>query len=112
MADYRLDQDRFLDSLRDLADFREAAAREQLAEFKSRLDKAVKSLSTGRYRIFDTEREARERIIAALKETNALPADYIYRDSRSTSFLTVMISLRLTTCPGGLPSNFSSTTLA
>ena len=35
-----------------------------------------------------------------------------YWHSRSTSFLTVMSSLRLTTWPGGLPSSFSSTTLA
>ncbi len=32
--------------------------------------------------------------------------------SRSTSFFTVISSLRLTTWPGGLPSSFSTTTLA
>ena len=39
MREYKTDQDRFLDLWLDLADFREAETREQLAEAKSRVDR-------------------------------------------------------------------------
>ena len=61
MREYKTDQDRFLDLWLDLADFREAETREQLAEAKSRVDNAVKAVMKGNHSLLvASEAEARE----------------------------------------------------
>jgi hypothetical protein len=79
VSDYKTDLDRFLDDLRDLADFREAAENERLEEFRTRLDKAVKGLLKGGL-FGETEHEVRATIIAKLKESGKLPPDFTYPD--------------------------------
>lgn len=69
MSDYKTDQDRFLDSLKDLADFRAAAIKEYI-------DRAAREFR--RWRIFDTDEEARAEAIASLKRWKKIPADFIY----------------------------------
>jgi len=79
MREYKTDQDRFLDLWLDLADFREAETREQLAEAKSRVDNAVKAVMKGNHSLLvASEAEAREWMISELKKRNKLPADFIY----------------------------------
>ena len=71
MREYKTDQDRFLDLWLDLADFREAETREQLAEAKSRVDNAVKAVMKGNHSLLVW-------MISELKKRNKLPADFIY----------------------------------
>ena len=77
MSDYKAEQDRFLDSLRDLAEFREAATKEELA---GRVDRGIREIR--RYKdvyeaVGGSDQKVREWVIAALKSSGKLPANYV-----------------------------------
>ena len=72
MGDYKADQDRLFESLQDLADFREAS-------IKDRVDHAAKELR--KWKICETDDEARELAIESLKRFRKIPADYVYPSS-------------------------------
>ncbi len=76
MSDYKTDQDRFFDNLRDLADFTEAAETEQRLKNQTLIDKLVKAWVAGG--MSNTEQEAREEIVRNLKERGKLAANYTY----------------------------------
>ena len=76
MSDFKADQDRFFDRLRDLADFADAAERDRSQAYKAQIDKATTLWVEGG--LYETEAEAREEIIRRLKERRKLPANYIY----------------------------------
>ena len=65
MSDYKTDQDRFFETLRDLTDFSEAADAEQRLKFQTLIDKRVKLWVMAGM----TEQEARDEVIRDLKET-------------------------------------------
>ena len=75
MDDYKSEQDRFFDQLRDLSDFREADANERAADTQRRIDKVVNALLPNG---FGTIQEAREWLIERMKERGKLPPDYRY----------------------------------
>jgi hypothetical protein len=81
MSNYKTDQDRFFDSLRDLKDFRDAAEEERSAEAQALVDRGAKFAL--KHCLADTEAEGRDWIISVLKRLGKLPADYSYPEERS-----------------------------
>ena len=79
MADYKTEQDRLFEQLRDIADFAEAGERERQHEYRARVDTFVRMWI--RQRLFDTPEEAREEVIRRMKARRKLPADFVYPDS-------------------------------
>ena len=74
--DYKSEQDRLFDEIRNLADFEKANEREHLRETKALIDKGVKVLAE-----YGTDtQKAREIIIQVLKNSQKLPANYSYPD--------------------------------
>jgi hypothetical protein len=80
MDDYKRDQDRFFDSLRELADYREALSRKQLDEIRKRIDAFVK-VAVGH--MFDSVEEGRAWSVERLKEKGKVPSDFTYPDADS-----------------------------
>ena len=91
MSDYKSDQDKFFDQLRDLTDFAdkffdqlrdltdfatEANERERQQKYKSIIDKIVKSFVEAE--MFGPDDEARAEVIRVMKERCKLPDDYTY----------------------------------
>jgi len=72
--DYKADQDRWFDQQRDLAEFREAAEREDAVKLAELIDVWVNRLMAGQ--LFDTEEEARTHLIIKWKRNGCLPLNY------------------------------------
>lgn len=76
MGDYKTDQDRFFDNLRDIEAYREATNARIAAEIKTKIDtlaaKAVK------LKINPSEADAREWVLKAMKQLGKLPSTYVY----------------------------------
>jgi hypothetical protein len=73
MADYKTDQDRFFDNLRDIEDFRAATNARLASEAKACIDKLVSTAAT----------IGRQQMIIALKAAGKLPPTYVYPDEQS-----------------------------
>jgi hypothetical protein len=86
MADYKTDRDRFDEILRDHEQRAEAAERDQLDALRAKVDVVVKGLLANReFRSkHPTESQARQIAIELLKESRALPPNYVYPPRGST----------------------------
>jgi hypothetical protein len=78
MSDYKDDLERFLETLNELAEFREASTRDRHLDARRRIENIVRVVTIGKARMFDSEREAREWTIDIMKQHGKLPADFKY----------------------------------
>jgi hypothetical protein len=87
MADYKTDQDRFFDNLRDIEDFREATEKRRMEELKALIDKFTRLLwkAIQLYPDFKPEKtkeaDARRQIIEFLKSERKIPPTYTYPEA-------------------------------
>ena len=78
MSDYKSDQKRFFEQLRDLEDFAEADEKDRQQKYKAGIDKIVKRLVRVSKGCFGTEPKIRAWVIQTMKEQRKLPTDYTY----------------------------------